>query len=116
MRESIPKFLNGVYSFEGAGYEKPLLLSDKLSYCVPPDRRSQLTYFRAGNSSDDMIYVIIMKDGAPMRYFPVGAASGIHVSLAVTEDLEPSTKLDVFVGAPADIAGSIVLDVGFVEI
>jgi hypothetical protein len=31
MRESIPRFLNGVYSFVGAGYEKPSLLSGKLT-------------------------------------------------------------------------------------
>ncbi len=101
MRESVPKFLNGVFSFTGAGYEKPLLLSDKLAYHVPPDKRSQLTYFRAGNSSDEMIYVIIIKDSAPMRYFPVGAKSSLHVSLAVVEDLEPTTKLEVFFGAPS---------------
>jgi hypothetical protein len=38
MRESIPKFLNGVFSFVGAGYEKPTLLSGKLTYSVPPDK------------------------------------------------------------------------------
>src|ERR1700730_16550615 len=73
MRESIPKFLNGVYSFVGAGYEKPSLLSGKLTYSVPPDKRTQLIYFRAGNSSDEMIYFIMMRDGVPMRYFAVGA-------------------------------------------
>jgi hypothetical protein len=62
MRESIPKFLNGVFSFVGAGYEKPTLLSGKLTYSVPPDRRTQLIYFRAGNSSDEMIYLIMMRD------------------------------------------------------
>ena len=48
MRESIPKFLNGVFSFVGAGYEKPSLLSGKLTYSVPPDKRTQLIYFRGG--------------------------------------------------------------------
>ena len=71
MRESIPKFLNGVFSFVGSGYEKPSLLSSKLTYSVPPDKRTQLIYFRAGNSSDEMIYVIMMRDGVPMRYFAI---------------------------------------------
>jgi hypothetical protein len=40
-----------------------------------------------------MIYVVIMRDGVPMRYFAVGARAGMHVSLAVVEDLDPATKL-----------------------
>ncbi len=116
MRKSIPKFLNGVFSFVGAGYEKPSPLTGKLAYAAPPDRRSQLTYFRAGDSTNEMIYVIIMKDGAPMRYFPVGAKSVLHVSLAITEDLHPETKLDAFLGAPSGVAGSLVLDTCLVEI
>jgi hypothetical protein len=63
MRESIPRFLNGVYSFVGAGYEKPSLLSGKLTYSVPPDKRTQLIYFRGGNSCDEMIYFVMTMDG-----------------------------------------------------
>ena len=110
MRDSIPKFLNGVFSFVGAGYEKPSLLSDKLTYSVPPDKRTQLIYFRGGNSSDEM------RDGAPMRYFAVGARAGTHVPLAVVEDLCPETKLELLFGAPAGATGYVVIDVGLVEI
>jgi hypothetical protein len=92
MRESIPRFLNGVYSFVGAGYEKPSLLSGKLTYSVPPDKRTQLIYFRGGNSCDEMIYFVMTRDGVPMRYFAVGARAGTHVPLAVVEDLCPETK------------------------
>jgi hypothetical protein len=113
MRESIPKFL---FSFVGAGYEKPTLLNGKLTYLVPPDKRTQLIYFRAGNSSDEMIYVVIMRDGVPMRYFAVGARAGTHVPLAVVEDLSPETKLEVFLGAPAGATGYVVIDIGLVEI
>jgi hypothetical protein len=116
MRESIPKFLNGVFSFVGAGYEKPTLLSGKLTYSVPPDKRTQLIYFRAGNSSDEMIYAVMMRNGVPMRYFAVGARAGTHVPLAVVEDLFPETKLQVFLGAPSGATGYVVIDIGLVEI
>ncbi len=35
MIESKPRFLNGVYSFQGGGYDKIAPLSDKLVYAVP---------------------------------------------------------------------------------
>ncbi len=116
MRESIPQFRSGVFPFAGAGYEKPSLLSATLTYSVPPDKRSQLIYFRAGNSSNELIYIALIKDGAPMRYFPIGAKDSQHVSLAVVEDLAPDTKLEVFVGAPAGLSGYVVIDIGLVEI
>jgi hypothetical protein len=116
MRESIPQFRSGVFPFVGAGYEKPSLLSDKLTYSVPPDKRTQLIYFRAGNSGDEMIYFVITRDSIPMRYFAVGAKAGTHVPLAVVEDLSPDTKLEVLIGAPAGLSGYAMIDVGLVEI
>ena len=116
MRESIPRFLNGVYSFVGAGYEKPSLLSGKLTYSVPPDKRTQLIYFRGGNSCDEMIYFVMTSDGVPMRYFAVGARSGMSIPLHVIEDLCPETKLELLFGAPAGATGYVVIDVGLVEI
>ena len=116
MRESIPKFLNGIFSFVGAGYEKPSLLSGKLTYLVPPDKRTQLIYFRGGNSSDEMVYFVMMRDGVPMRYFAIGAKAGTHVPLAVVEDLSPETKLELLFGAPTGATGYVVIDVGLVEI
>jgi hypothetical protein len=109
MRESTPKFLNGVFSFVGAGYENPLLLSNKLTYSVPPDKRG-------GNSSDEMIYLVMMRDGVPMRYFAVGARSGMSIQLYVVEDLFPETKLELLFGAPEGATGYVVVDVGLVEI
>jgi assimilatory nitrate reductase catalytic subunit len=116
MRESIPKILKGVFSFVGSGYEKPSLLSSKLTYLVPPDKRTQLISFRGGNSSDEMIYVVTMRDGVPMRYFAIGARAGTHIPLAVVEDLLPETKLEAFLGAPAGATGYVVIDIGLVEI
>jgi hypothetical protein len=116
MRESIPQFRSGIFPFTGSGYEKPSLLSPKLAYSVPPDKRSQLIYFRAGNSSGELIYITLIKDGAPMRYFPIGAKGSEHVSLAVVEDLPPETKLEASVGAPPGVTGFVVIDIGLMEI
>jgi len=114
--EAIPRFINGIRAFEGTGYDKPAPLADKLGYVVPADKRAQLIYFRAGNSSSELIYLVLMRDDKPMRYFPVGAKASEHVSLAVVEDLPPDTRLDVFLAAPAGTAGHLVLDIGLLEI
>ncbi len=116
MIESKPQFLNGVYAFAGTGYDKVAPLSEKLVYVVPSDRRAQLIYLRAGNSSSEMMYLTLMRDGVPMRYFPIAAKGAEHVSLAVVEDLEPETRIEVFFAAPAQAQGSLVLDVGLLEI
>jgi hypothetical protein len=116
MIEAKPKFLNGVYSFHGAGYDKIGPISEKLVYSVPSDKRAQLIYFRAGNSCAEMIFVVLMRAGQPMRYFPLAAKGAEHVPLAVVEDLEPDTKIEVFIAAPAGVAGSLVIDIGLLEI
>lgn len=110
-----PKFLQGVYSFTGRGLELPQSLSMPAVYKVPFDKRSQMVYFRAGNSSAELIYVVLMRDGKPMRYFPLGARSATHVPLAVVEDLHPDTSLEVQFAAPAGTSGSLILDIGFTE-
>src|SRR5215210_2735856 len=109
---SQPRFLQGVYKFEGQGLDDPFPLADGLSYVVPPGKRAQLIYFRAGNSTDQLIYLILRRDGKPMRYFPVGAKADSHVALAVVEDLMSDTRLEVLLAAPADTRGSVVLDIG----
>ena len=116
MIESKPKFLNGIYPFQGVGYDKAGPLSDKLVYSVPSDKRAQLIYFRGGNSCAEMVCLILMRDGQPMRYFPIAAKGAEHVPLAVVEDLEPDTKLELFVAAPAGASGMLVIDVGLLEI
>lgn len=116
MIEATPQFLNGVYTFVGAGYEKLAPLSDKLTYVVPSDKRSQLIYLRAGNSSGEMIYLVLMRDGVPMRYFPIAAKGSQHIPLAVVEDIFPETRIDVFFAAQPGAQGSIVIDIGLLEI
>jgi hypothetical protein len=116
MIESQPQFLQGIYPFLGVGYEKLGLLSDKLVYAVPADKRTQLIYLRAGNSCGEMVCIALMRDGVPMRYFPIGAKGAEHVQLAVVEDIFPETRLDVFFAAPTGVQGSLVIDVGLLEI
>ena len=92
--ETTPRFINGVFAFNGAGLATP----------------------RGGNSSDELVAVSLMRDGKPMRTFPIGAKAGIHVPLAVVEDLMPDSRIEVFIGAPDGVSGQIVLDIGMLEI
>jgi hypothetical protein len=114
--DAAPRFLQGVFAFKGSGFDKPTALDDRLAYTVPSDKRAQLIYLRAGNSSGELVYLLLTRDGKPMRYFPVGAKSCEHVALVVTEDIFPETKLEVLLAAPADVSGSVVIDIGFLEI
>ncbi len=115
MIELTPKFIQGIFSLSGRGYSHAVPLEGAV-YTVPSDKRSQLIYFRAGNSSDELVYVALTRDGRPIRFFPVGAKASQHVPLAVVEDLFPESKIEVLVGAPEGASGSVVLDVGFVEV
>jgi assimilatory nitrate reductase catalytic subunit len=112
---SQPRFLQGTYSFEGEGLDRHAPLDGELTYTVPANRRAQLVYFRGGNSSDEMISVALVRDGAPMRLFPIGAKGDTHVALRVVEDLAPDTRLDVHVAAPPSTTGHVVVDIGIVE-
>lgn len=109
-----PVFLQGLFLFEGAGMDSPHAFEPELNYKVPQDRRAQLVYFRGGNPGTELVYVLLKQNGQPMRYFPIGAKASTHVELAVVEDLEPGTVLEVFIGS--EFGGSVVLDIGLVEI
>ena len=115
MRDAVPKFLQGVGPFCGVGLDTPQPLGT-LASRVPADRRAQLNYFRAGNSSDDLACVTLLRDGAVMRLFPIGTKGAAHVSLAVVEDLPPETEITVAARAQHGTAGALVLDIGLMEI
>ena len=112
---SQPRFLQGVFSFEGRGLTEPTALDGGLVYTVPPDRRAQLVYFRGGNSSAELVYVLLVRGGEPLRYFPIGARGDCHVPLRVVEDLAPNTELAVQIAAPERATGTLVVDVGIIE-
>ena len=110
-----PKFIQGVFPFQGMGLAMPRPLKPETIYKVPVDKRSQLIYFRAGNAAPELIYFVITRDGSAMRYFPVGAKSSIHIPLAVVEDLHPGTLIEVLIAAPEGLTGEALLDIGFME-
>ena len=114
--ETTPRFLNGVYAFTGSGLAASKPLDASLAYTVPGDRRTQMVYFRAGNSADAMVAVSLVKDGKPMRIFPIGAKGAVHVPLAVVEDIMPDSRIEVAIAAPEGVSGHVVLDIGMLEI
>jgi hypothetical protein len=116
MMDATPRFLSGVFDFQGRGLGHLAELDPALAYTVPSDKRTQLIYLRVGNSLDELVYLVLTRNGAPMRYFPVGAKACIHVPLAVVEDLFPETKLEILFAAPEGMAGTLVLDIGLMEI
>jgi assimilatory nitrate reductase catalytic subunit len=109
------RFLQGVYPFEGAGLDKPVPIHADLSYLVPDGVISQALYFRGGNTTDELITVVLMRDGVPMRYFPIGARSDVHVPLRVVEDIEGGSVVELQLIAPLGVAGHLVVDLGLVE-
>jgi hypothetical protein len=111
-----PAFIQGLYSYSGNGLSEPASFSPQVAYKVPADVRAQTVYFRAGNPSAELIYLVMTRNGAPMRYFPVGAKAAVHVPLAVVEDLAPESCIEVLIAAPEGLSSSVMLDIGFMEI
>jgi len=114
--DAIPKFLSGIFSFTGTGLKNSAAFVEPVTYMVPPDKRSQLVFFRGGNSADALVCVVLLMNGKPFRLFPIGAKASIHVPLAVVEDLFPDSKLEVQIAAPEGVSGEIIIDIGLVEI
>ncbi len=113
---STPRFLQGPFEFEGNGLDKPSLIDESLRYVVPPGSVTQPVYFRGGNSSKQMITVVLFRDGKPMRYFPIAARGATYVALRVVEDLLGDTVLELYVAAPNGCNGTVVVDLGLVEV
>jgi assimilatory nitrate reductase catalytic subunit len=111
-----PRFLQGIFPFSGQGLDKPYLIDDALSYTVPDGVVTQPVYFRGGNTGEELVCVVLMRDGLPMRYFPIGAKSDTHVPLRVVEDLEGGTALELHLAAGEGHTGSVVIDLGMVEV
>jgi hypothetical protein len=111
-----PSFIQGTFSFEGRGLERTAPLRPEVGYTVPPDKRAQLVYLRAGNSSAELVFLLLSLNGRPLRYFPLGAKAALHIPLAIVEDLAPESRLELAVGAPEGLRGSVVVDIGLLEI
>jgi assimilatory nitrate reductase catalytic subunit len=113
---STTRLLQGIYPFEGRGMDKIVPLHPDLSYRVPMGVTTQPLYFRGGNSTDELITVVLVRDGAPIRYFPIGARAGTHVALRVVENLEDETTVELHLAAPEGLIGTVVVDLGLVEV
>lgn len=111
-----PRFLQGAFDFEGRGLAKPSLLDPSLTYTVPEGVTGQVLYIRAGNSSDELATVVLVIDGAPARWLPVGARGDMHVSLRVVEDLLSGTTVELHHSAVEGATGTLVVDLGMVEV
>ncbi len=109
------RFLQGIYPFEGAGMDKPVPISDDLSYLIPDGVIGQALYVRGGNTTDELITVVLMRDGVPMRCFPIGARGDVHVPLRVVEDIEGGSILELQLVAPLGLTGHVIVDLGLVE-
>ncbi|MCM3886026.1 molybdopterin oxidoreductase [Frankia sp. R82] len=110
------RFLQGIVPFEGRGLNAPFSLGSTFTYVVPDGTTAQPLYFRGGNSTDELICAILHRDGTPMRYFPIGARASVHIPLRVIEDLPPTTRVELQLAAPAGLTGTLVADVGIVEL
>jgi hypothetical protein len=111
-----PSFIQGVFTFTGRGLESPAPIAPGAAYTVPRDKRAQLIYLRAGNSSPELVYLSITLNSRPIRYFPIGAKAAIHIPLAIVEDLVPESRVELLLGAPEGLRGAVVVDIGLMEI
>jgi assimilatory nitrate reductase catalytic subunit len=114
--KSTPRFLQGVYPITGEGLTKPGPVDAALKYTVPSGLTAQALYFRGGNSTGEMVYVLLVRDGEPVRWFPIGAKGDVHVPLRVVEDLPGGTVVELHAAAPEGVKGELVVDLGLVEV
>ena len=108
-----PRFLQGVFPFAGRGVFELALLDDALAIRVPAGTTARLVYFRAGNASDELVYLAFAVNGSPIRYFPVGPNADFHVPLVIVEAHHAGETLAIYFAAPRGTTGTLVVDAGF---
>ena len=111
-----PILLQGVYPFAGRGVQDARPINDELRYTVPGGHTAEVLYVRAGNHSDDLIYLTLIVDDKAVRYFPIGPKAHIHIPLVIVDPHPAGSVIDIGLGAPRGISGSVVVDVGVFEI
>jgi len=57
----------------------------------------------------------VLRDGVPMRYFPIAAKGDVHVPLRVVEDIDGGSLIELRLLADTGVSGSVVIDMGMVE-
>ena len=110
-----PRFLQGVFPCVGYGIYESVPLNDALAYVVPQNHVARIQYFRAGNPSEDLIYLTLNIDGKPARFFPVGPKADLHVPLAIIESYPAGTRIEIAFAAPRGLTGTVIVDVGLTE-
>ena len=115
-RQAAPHFLQGVFPFIGRGLFDLAPLNDDLSYTVPAGKTVHVVYVRGGNYSDDLLYLALSANGSATRYFPIGPKADFHVPLAIVEEHPAGTRLDVCLAAPRGLPGTVIVDVGLIEV
>ena len=93
----------------------PHPVSPELAYTVPSGCKAALMYVRAGNASDQMLYLSVVGDGKVRRYMPIGPQDGMHVEMAIKEEIPEGTRLELHLAAGAGVLGTVVVDVGLLE-
>lgn len=114
--EPTPRFVQAVSPFSGVGLDDYQPFDPPLTYTVPEGASAQCVYFRGGNSSDALVCVVLTRNGVPMRLFPIGARGSVHIPLRITEELLTESVLELHVSAEEGTVGTLVVDVGILEI
>src|SRR5258708_4049693 len=99
--------LRGVFAFEGKGLHEPFPVDAGLRYTVPGGSVARAVRFRVVNRSDDMVCVVLVCDGSPMRYFPVASQAEVEIPPRAVEDLRGGSTLELQVAAPRERTGSL---------
>lgn len=108
-------FRQGLVHITGEGLGELQQLGEPFNYLIPDGTVCQPLYFRGGNASDELVLVVLYRDGEPMRWFPIGAKSSVHVALRVVEDVPGGSVVELRASAPEGIEADLVLDLGLVE-
>jgi assimilatory nitrate reductase catalytic subunit len=104
--------LQTITDIEGEGIDSPQDLN--LTYSVPQGCTAGVQYVRAGNTTEGMVNITVLKDGKAMRYVPVAAGGAMHVPLSIVDELQPGTEISI--SAAAEGSGKLILDVGILEV
>jgi len=113
--KATPRFLQGVFPFAGRGLFEITPLDDLLTYTVPAGKITRIVYFRAGNASEELVYLALAVNGTPIRYFPVGPNADIHVPLVIVDPRHAGETITVVFAAPRGTTGTLIVDAGLIE-
>ena len=113
-----PTFMQGLFSFRGRGLDNPMPFRAARLTTVPFDKRAQTIYFRAGNASAEMIYLVLTRRRQAHALLPGGRKE--RHPCAAGGGRRPSARKQQWKLLVARSRGrlnrSVLLDIGFMEI